>query len=305
MSDPRRRPAKPARASRPPRGPRTTEAPAGTPAPAPDLTAERARLRADCANCFALCCVALPFTRSADFPVSKQAGAPCGNLREDFRCGIHTRLRDEGYRGCTVFDCFGAGQRVSRETFDGRDWRTHPDLAPRVFETFPIMRQVHELLFHLTECLALPAARPHHRALRELRDRVETAAGGSPDALRVLNLPALRAEVGALLGAVSELVRGRHPAPRRDHRGADLMGARLRGTDLRGASLRGAYLIGADLSGADLRGADLLGADLRDADLRGADLRESLFLAPSQLNAARGDTRTRVPEHLPRPEHWR
>ncbi len=55
-------------------------------------------LQADCANCFALCCVALPFAKSTDFAVNKPAGTPCKNLREDFRCGIHTRLRDQGFQ---------------------------------------------------------------------------------------------------------------------------------------------------------------------------------------------------------------
>jgi uncharacterized protein YjbI with pentapeptide repeats len=68
--------------------------------------------------------------------------------------------------------------------------------------------------------------------------------------------------------------------------------------------LRGAYLIGADLRGADLRVADLIGADLRGADLRGADLRDSLYLTQSQLDAARGDTGTKLPPSLARPAHW-
>lgn len=77
-------------------------------------------LRADCGSCFGLCCVALPFSASADFAVDKAAGTACGNLGDDFRCGIHTRLRTEGFNGCTVYDCFGAGQRVSQVTFGAR-----------------------------------------------------------------------------------------------------------------------------------------------------------------------------------------
>jgi uncharacterized protein YjbI with pentapeptide repeats len=82
------------------------------------------------------------------------------------------------------------------------------------------------------------------------------------------------------------------------------VGAALRGARLRGASLRGAYLIGADLRDADLRQADLLGADLRGADLRGADLDGALFLTQPQLEAARGDPATRLPDWLRRPAHW-
>nr|BFE68040.1 hypothetical protein GCM10020092_013410 [Actinoplanes digitatis] len=64
-------------------------------------------LRADCGRCAGLCCVAPAFARSADFAIDKPAGRPCPNLAEDFRCGIHERLPEKGFRGCVVFDCFG------------------------------------------------------------------------------------------------------------------------------------------------------------------------------------------------------
>ncbi|NEC17762.1 pentapeptide repeat-containing protein, partial [Streptomyces parvus] len=52
------------------------------------------------------------------------------------------------------------------------------------------------------------------------------------------------------------------------------------------------------------RDADLIGADMRDTNLCGADLRGALFLTQPQLNAARGDARTKVPPALERPAHW-
>ncbi|MDT0317535.1 pentapeptide repeat-containing protein [Streptomyces millisiae] len=261
-------------------------------------------LRADCGSCFGLCCVALPFTASADFAVSKAAGTPCGNLDADFRCGIHAGLRERGFTGCTVFDCFGAGQRVSQVTFGGRDWRSAPETAGAMFAAFPVVRQLHELLWYLGEATARPAARSVLGELRELAGRVEGLAGGAPEELATVDVGALRAQVGELLGRVSELVRARVPGRRRDRRGADLAGARLRGADLRGASLRGALLIAADLTRADLRSADLLGTDLRNAALAGADLRDALFLTQAQVNAARGDASTRLPAGLDRPPHW-
>lgn len=119
-------------------------------------------LRGDCANCFGLCCVALPFAKSADFAVNKSSGDPCRNLQEDFRCGIHTRLRPSGFQGCTVYDCFGAGQQVSQVTFGGVSWREAPETARQMYEVFPVVRQLHELLRYLTEALALETARPVH-----------------------------------------------------------------------------------------------------------------------------------------------
>ncbi|MEU6315554.1 pentapeptide repeat-containing protein [Streptomyces sp. NPDC047014] len=261
-------------------------------------------LQADCANCFALCCVALPFAKSTDFAVNKPAGTPCTNLQQDFRCGIHTRLRDRGFPGCTVFDCFGAGQQVSQVTFEGRDWRAHPETRGEMFEVFPVMRQLHELLFYVDQALTLPAAAPLHADLRRALADTERWTRADARALATLDITPLRHRINTLLLETSELIRSQVPGRKKNHRGADLMGARLKGANLRGANLRGAYLIAADLSGADLRTADLIGADLRDTNLRNADLRDALFLTQPQLNAAQGTPQTKIPPTLTHPTHW-
>ncbi|WP_308221743.1 pentapeptide repeat-containing protein [Georgenia sp. EYE_87] len=259
------------------------------------------RLRADCSRCFALCCVALPFAASADFAIDKPAGLPCVNLRTDDRCGIHSRLRPAGFPGCTVYDCFGAGQRVSREIFGGRSWRGDPDTARLMFAVFPVVRQLHEMLRHLAEAAdRAPTGELRARAV-ELFDSLDALAGSDAATLAEIDVGACRAEVGPLLARVSAAVRG---GGGRVLRHADLFGKNLTGADLRGADLRGAQLIAADLAGADLRDADLLGADLRDADVAGADLDGALFLTQQQVDAARGDGGTRLPRSLTRPGHW-
>ncbi|KEO83893.1 pentapeptide repeat-containing protein [Tumebacillus flagellatus] len=310
-----------------------------------ELISERNRLRlhSDCENCFGLCCVALPFAASSDFAVDKDGGTPCKNLQSDFRCHVHANLREIGYRGCTVYDCFGAGQKVSQVTFAGRSWRDHPASAKQMFEVFPIMRQLNELLWYLTEALALQATRPIHEDLREALQETERLTRLPSDDLQKSNVAGHRAQVNTLLLRTGELVRAEvrtlEPTPaggnksRSLHdtnhrgsnsrgsgvtgknsrstnqrggnfRGADLIGKNFRNADLRGANFRGAYLIAADLRGADLCAADLIGADLRDADLRGANLSDSLFLTQFQINAARGDTDTQLPPLLTRPPHW-
>ncbi|WP_373566836.1 pentapeptide repeat-containing protein [Streptomyces griseicoloratus] len=268
-------------------------------------TADLAGLRGDCARCFGLCCVALPFSASADFKIDKEAGKPCPNLGTDHRCGIHTRLRQRGFTGCTVYDCFGAGQKVSQVTFAGQDWRTAPpEHARRMFDVFPVVRQLHELLWYLTEALTLPAARPVHADLRRMLADTERLTRSSAGELAALDVAAHRQEVNGLLLRTSELVRAGTGGRKKNRRNADLIGARLKGADLRGADLRGAYLIAADLTGADLRGADLIGADLRDADLTDADLTGAFFLTQPQLDAARGGAGTRLPGSVTRPVHW-
>jgi uncharacterized protein YjbI with pentapeptide repeats len=271
----------------------------------PDQRADLTDLRADCASCFGLCCVALPFAASAAFAIDKKAGEPCPNLREDHRCGIHAQLRDKGFSGCTVYDCFGAGQKVSQVTFGGQDWRAGPaERARLMFDVFPVVRRLHELLWYLSEALTLPAARPLEDDLRRVLAATEALTRQPPEQLAELDVAAHRQEVNELLLRTSELVRAGTRGRKKERRGADLMGARLRGADLRGANLRGAYLIAADLTRADLRGADMIGADLRDTDLTDADLTGAFFLTQPQLNAARGSTGTRVPDSVTRPAHW-
>lgn len=264
---------------------------------------EHLDLRADCERCFALCCVAPMFSFSADFPIKKNAGQACPNLRLDFRCGIHTSLRRQGFRGCAVYDCFGAGQRVSQVTFGGRNWRQSPQMAEQMFAVFFVMRNLHELLWYLSEALKLPSASSLSDELGLALLETERLTHNSPDALIELDVAAYQRDVNVLLLRASELVRVqvRH---KNELRGADLAGARLKDADLRGANLRGACLIGADLRRADLRLADLTGADLRDADLRGANLTGSIFLTQSQLDAAKGDLATKVPSSLMHPGHW-
>jgi uncharacterized protein YjbI with pentapeptide repeats len=244
------------------------------------------------------------FAASADFAIDKPAGHPCPHLRPDFRCGIHEDLREKGFPGCAAYDCFGAGQRVSQVTFGGRDWRRDPQAAGRMYAVFPVMRQLHELLWYLTAALALPSAQAVHGQLRLALQATEAMARSPADALLELDTARHRAKVNVLLLRASELARAQIPGQKPDHNGADLIGADLNNAMLNGASFRGARLIGAGLRRADLSLADLTGADLRGADIRGAQLTTSLFLTQAQLDSAKGDARTRLPPSLTRPAHW-
>jgi uncharacterized protein YjbI with pentapeptide repeats len=120
-------------------------------------------------------------------------------------------------------------------------------------------------------------------------------------ALRGLNLRFLRGAEAFLVKADLEqaLLEGA------DLRAAKLEQALLTRVDARRARLVDAQLLGAKLDGADLRGADLRGSDLRiadlygawldGADLRGANMEDAQFLKPEQLQAARTDRTTIMP----------
>ena len=218
------------------------------------------------------------FARSVDFALDKPAHRPCPHLQGDFRCGIHAELPQRGFRGCTVYDCFGAGQRVTQETSAGTDWRR----TPEILDAFEVVRALHELLWYVAAALELPAAEPVHEELRAAFAETDRLAGGAPAELARIDVDARRDRVNPLLQRASELARA-GVRRRRELRGAVLVGADLRGEDLRGANLRGALLVGADLRGAALALADLTGADLRGAIVDGLGLRDALFVTPAQL----------------------
>jgi hypothetical protein len=251
-------------------------------------------LVADCSRCFGLCCVLLPFRREGGFGIDKDSGTPCHHLDGNDRCGIHDRLRESGWPGCATFDCFGAGQHVSQVTYGGVSWRDSDDLG-EMAAVLSVVRQLHEMLAHLTEV----ARRAPQAAAQQVYDEVLALTRTDPVTLLTADLDELRSRVGRALREASVRLHGEaRPMP------ADLAGADLRGADLVRADLRGALLIRADLRGADLATADLLGADLRDADVRGARLDGAWFLSQGQLNATTGDASTTVPAGLARPGHW-
>ena len=148
-----------------------------------------------------------------------------------FKCSIHKNLRGKGYKGCTVFECFGAGQKISQGTFKGIDWREDAKHARKMYDAFPVMHQLHEMLWYLNEAILLKATQPIHKELETAIEETERLSNLNPDELMKINVPMHRAEVNILLLETSELVWKEMNTARKKriiHRGADLMGANLK-----------------------------------------------------------------------------
>lgn len=268
----------------------------------------RHSLQADCQSCFGLCCTALNIVASSDFAINKPAGTPCPNLQDNYSCHIHSQLRETGFKGCTVFDCLGAGQQVSQVTFHGQDWRQSREHADKMFRVFPIMEQLYEMIAYVAEALSYQVDHELSKQLQAELELLQQTTELDANALLALDIVAIRVPVNALLLQTSEQVRQHRIKGKNsrqlNQRGADWMGKNLKGKDLRGTDLRGGYLIAANLQDASLREVDFIGADLRDANLCGADLSTSMFLTQMQINAAQGDRYTKLPTYIKRPAHW-
>lgn len=181
-----------------------------------------------------------------------------------------------------------------------------------MFEVFPVMQQLHEMLWYLAEALTLKETVSIHDSLRDMFIKMERLTLLHPVCIVDLNIASHRLEVNTLLLTASELLRA---SARLNHNNsklgnkqygprADLVVAKLRKADLIGTNFRGALLIAAYLREADLRGSDFIGADFRDTDLRGAYITGSIFLTQAQINAAKGDSHTKLPSSLTHPAHW-
>lgn len=268
--------------------------------------------RGHCEKCFGLCCVALYFSATEGFPTDKEAGKPCINLKSDFTCSVHKDLTNKGLKGCTAYDCFGAGQKVAQVTYGGCDWRKAPETAKHMFDAFLIMRQICEMMWYLNQAVVLQKDISIKGEISILLEETEGLTLLDVDSLLMLDIDAHRNKVNQLLNNTSEQVRAKAYSGKCTSSGngkinlgrLDYFGADLRKANLRGADLRGACLIAANLKGVDLGGADLIGADLRDADLSGANLAESIFLTQAQINTAKGDNNTKLPLMLVRPHSW-
>lgn len=268
-------------------------------------------LRADCKKCFGLCCIALYFSASDGFPESKEAGKPCMNLQKDFTCSVHKNLRKSGLKGCTAYDCFGAGQKLAQVTYKGNDWRKSPEAAKKMFEAFLIMRQLHEMSWYLIQAYMLQTDKDIKEEINLLLKGTEDFTLMDADSILALDVDAHRNKVNIILKNTSDMVRNKvkiknsaFKNSKKSTKSFDYFGADLRKVNLVGADLRGACLIAANLRGADLRGADLIGADLRDADLSGANLSNSIFLTQGQINTAKGDSHTKLPAMIECPAFW-
>lgn len=261
-------------------------------------------LKIDCENCFGFCCVALYFSKVDGFPRDKSPEEPCVNLNLDFTCKVHKSLRKKGLKGCTSYDCFGAGQKVAKITYNGVNWHESSELAKEMFNVFWVMRQLHEMLWYLSMVYSLEKKETLRRMSGIIIQETIEMTLLKPEDLLKLNLDVHREKVNEVLRKASNQIRSEFCSRNDKSLGKNYIGRNLKNINLRGADLSGALLIAADLSNSDLSGANLIGADMRDTNIKGANLENSIFITQQQVNAANGDMNTKLPASLKLPKYW-
>ncbi len=99
---------------------------------------DKSKLKTDCANCDAVCCV-VPSLPYAHYP--KPPRVPCKHLdQQKSCCTVFDELEERSYTICRKFDCYGVGVAVAKLFREmGRSWNTHPETAINQFYTFTIV----------------------------------------------------------------------------------------------------------------------------------------------------------------------
>ena len=138
------------------------------------------RLKTDCSQCAALCCLALAFDKGRDFAFDKNPGQPCPNLKHHL-CSIHEDLEEKGFPGCVKYDCLGSGNRVVQEVFAGRSWQDDPKLTRPMMEAFSGMREVHKRIDLLRAAETLPLEPADEQTRRDYLARLEQFHWSGPE----------------------------------------------------------------------------------------------------------------------------
>lgn len=261
-------------------------------------------LKIDCKKCSGLCCTALYFSETEGFPNDKPAGKPCTNLMSDYGCAVHNKLMQYNLKGCMAFDCLGAGQKVTSDIYGGVSWKNQPERAEEIFRVFLAVWQLHQMVWYLAEAAAIVPAEELADQITALIGEYQNMTALSPMEILQIDIEGYRTRVNKILKKAGELV-VQSVAPGKTDKRSDNMGRNFKKANLNGRDFSMSLLIAANLEGCSLYGTNFLGADMRDTNIQNADLRESIFLTQAQVNAARGNERTKLPDTLSRPIAWK
>jgi hypothetical protein len=171
------------------------------------LTDRSHNLRIECSYCFSFCYAALYFSNIKRFPPDKDAGHPYLNLQPDFSCPVYSTLTKKRRKGCLAFDCFGTGKKVTRSTPTAHCWRTESGLKEKMFDVFLVMRQLHEMLWYLTEASALQMTGRTAGDFNSLFVAITHLTLLPPQSLLKLDIDEHRTAVKTLLQKIRELAR--------------------------------------------------------------------------------------------------
>lgn len=264
-----------------------------------DYNEEILQLKTNCSKCSGLCCVALFFFKMDGFPKDKKAGEPCDNLLNNFQCKIHTQLEDKNLKGCIGYDCFNAGEHVTQFIYQGKTYRDLPNRAMEIFDIFMIISQLFQARYYLLEVLTLEISSKMKEKIEWLIVENKKICNYSFNELLSFNLNAYKNKINPILKQICLQLNKNKNVP------TVFLGKNFEGKDMTNLDLSTKLLIAANFKGCRFENTIFLGADTRDTDFSNADLKKAVFLTQGQINSAKGNRNTKLPNHLNYPVTWK
>lgn len=258
----------------------------------------------NCESCTGLCCVALFFSKSDGFPKDKKAGIACKNLQPDYKCKLYSQLSKHGLKGCMAYDCFGAGQYITRYIKGFPNWRTiSPKEAEQIFNSFLVVMRVHQTLWYLSQCLILQLPQPEKEKAKLLIDEGNMLIDISLERLAVLDTQPFCEKSNNFLKHICTIFKSYFSNSSKVSCN-NYIGKNMKQKNLTGKDFSMSLLIAANLEQANLYGANFLGSDTRDTNICNTDLSQCLFLTQIQINSANGNNKTVLPPYLQKSKTW-
>jgi len=217
-------------------------------------------------------------------------------LMEDFSCDTHKKLAELNLKGCLTYDCFGAGQKVTKSIYQNIDWQKNPDMKDEIFKVFLIVTKLHQILWYLIQATTICDDSDLMSVFNQLIEENKEMTNMAPKEILKIEVKGYMDKANVALKKICMLEPGEV--------NKDFIGHDFKKENLDGRDFTMSLLIGANLQGCSLSVTNFLGADMRGANIKDTNLSSSLFLTQMQINSARGNSATRIPANLTRPTYW-
>lgn len=261
-------------------------------------------LKIDCSKCSGLCCTALFFSKVDGFPENKVAGKACIKLKNNYYCKIHNELEKKNMKGCIGYDCFGAGQHVTQHIYIGKTWSDSPECAQEIFDVFIIIFQLYQIRYFLEESILIVSAKNLGDNIQKLINENKSICNDIPQNIINFDIECYRSKVNIILKQVSSSILKKFKNVD-NAKSIDFLGRSFKKKDMSGLDLSMKLLIATNFDSCIFEGTNFLGADTRDTNFSNADLREAVFLTQGQINSAKGNRNTKLPQYLDYPVTWK
>lgn len=244
-------------------------------------------LKIECSECLGICCTALCFSKVDGFYEDKQVGQSCSNLDYQHRCKIYQELLLKNSKGCKVYDCFGAGQRVTKMYLDS-------PVDQEVCQVYLAMYRLYQMLWYL-----LQAKSYGQKQVEESLQMIQKIIALSAKELLQVDIDTIIVDTKKVLKKATDALTISDVTKKQTYFQKDLS---FKNLDHKDFSM--AIMIACNLEGSSLEKTNFLATDLRDTNIKNTDMSNCLFLTQGQINSAIGNQNTRLPTYLTRPETW-